>query len=70
MFCLSTSPDVCACVPYMEVIDMCACVLYMEVIDAETVLLVRFDSCWNVAITLSVLLYIISDLLDMLAGLF
>lgn len=70
MFCLSTSPDVCACVLYMEVIDVCACVLYMEVIDAEAVLLVRFDSCWNVQITLSVLLYIISELLDMLAGLF
>lgn len=54
----------------MEVIDVCACVLYMEVIDAEMVLLVRFDSCWNVQITLSVLLYIISELLDMLAGLF
>lgn len=53
-----------------EVIDVCACVLYMEVIDAEMVLLVRFDSCWNVQITLSVLLYIISELLDMLAGLF
>lgn len=58
MFCLSTS------------LDVCACVLYMEVIDAEMVLLVRFDSCWNVQITLSVLLYIISELLDMLAGLF
>lgn len=43
----------------------CVCVhvcLYIEVIDAEVVLLVRFDSCWNVQITLSVLLYIIREI--------
>lgn len=57
-----------------ELLQMCACLhvcLYIEVIDAEMVLLVRFDSCWNVSITLSVLLYIISEFArHVLAGLF
>lgn len=45
--------------------------LYIDVIEAETVLLVRFDSCWNVKITLSVLLYIINEIARcVLAGLF
>lgn len=57
-----------------EELFRCVCLhvcLYIDLIDAEMVLLVRFDSCWNVSITLSVLLYIISDLARrVLAGLF
>lgn len=57
-----------------EELSRCVCLhvcLYIDVIDAETVLLVRFDSCWNVSITLSVLLYLISEIArHVLAGLF
>lgn len=55
-----------------ELFQLCLHVcLYIDVIDAEMVLLVRFDSCWNVQITLSVLLYIINEIArHVLAGLF
>ena len=54
-------------------VRMCvsACVSVHRRHRGRSVLLGRFDSCWNVQITLSVLLYIISEIArHVLAGLF